>query len=112
MIKHYIDYTKAFLRNWKEIKENIHLIITKDLIHRKVVLQTDDLNKTFNRMKYIIDYKPTYKRKPDDLKKILADYPGYYDLKKANETPSQDELNKIFNLSKQTPKEFLSPEIK
>jgi hypothetical protein len=87
MIKHYIDYIKAFFRNWKEIKEKTNLIIVQDLIHRKIVLQTDDLNKTFDRMKYIIDYKPTYKTKPD-------------------------ELNKIFNLSEQTPEEFLAPEIK
>lgn len=100
MIKHYIDYAKCFLRNWKEIKESINSIIVKDLVHRKVVLQTDDLNKTFERMKYIVDYKPTYKIKPDDLKKILTEYPNFYDFPKAN------------NLAKQTSEENLSPEIK
>ena len=63
MIKNYIDYLRAFFRNWKEIKENINRIIAQDLIHRKVVLHTDDLNETFARMKYIMDYKPTYKQK-------------------------------------------------
>ena len=47
MIKNYIDYLRAFFRNWKEIKENINRIIAQDLIHRKVVLHTDDLNETF-----------------------------------------------------------------
>jgi translation initiation factor 2 beta subunit (eIF-2beta)/eIF-5 len=62
MIKHYIDYIKAFFRNWKEIKEKTNLIIVQDLIHRKIVLQTDDLNKTFDRMKHVIDYEPKLTR--------------------------------------------------
>ena len=71
MIKNYIDYLRAFFRNWKEIKENINRIIVQDLIHLKVVLHTDDLDETFARMKYIMDYKPNYKRKSDDLTKTF-----------------------------------------
>ena len=100
MIKHCIDYAKSFLRNWEEIKESINCIIVRDLIHRKVVLQTDDLNKTFERMKYIVDYKPTYKRKPDDLKKIFFEYSSFYDFQKTND------------FTKQTSEENLNPEVK